>query len=116
MSTLPDSKQDVHFRGRMDSPLVDWRKVPPEEVDDDAPVQDDVKAVLGFDPDEGESETPDTPEQIRDALASEVGKLHDADQERFTQAVLAVLSDGVKDIHEAIEWAHHVMKGPAPIE
>lgn len=43
----------LHF-GKVDKPLPDWRKIllPDDDNDEDLLVSEDVKIILGFDPDE----------------------------------------------------------------
>jgi hypothetical protein len=56
----------VHFgEVKEDEKPVDWRKAKDDSPDDDGedqPASDDVKAVLGFDPDEIDKEKEDAPE------------------------------------------------------
>lgn len=50
-----DELNNIHF-GKVDKPLPDWRKITiageEDDNDEDLPVSEDVKAILGFDPDE----------------------------------------------------------------
>lgn len=49
----------VHF-GSIDNPLPDWRKETTDDEDndndEDAPISDDVLAIIGFDPDKQTSD------------------------------------------------------------
>jgi hypothetical protein len=51
---------DAHY-GRVKEDNIDWRKDNKEALDDDSdePISDDVKAILGFDPDKETEEVKD---------------------------------------------------------
>jgi len=50
-----DNNNNIHF-GKVDNPLPDWRKIivngEDDDNDEDKEIGQDIKAVLGFDPDD----------------------------------------------------------------